>query len=183
MKEEKIKEIIDKYLDKSLSKGSNQLPGKIEKEMTDINQDLSKEWKIWLPINSTVSDEDIREIEGKIKHKLPKDYKIFLKHKHFYNLQISEVSFCSHPINIWKNKLLENIFNGYPNEYLIDKGYIPFADWSDWGLLCFNTNLNKNDNNYPIVLWDHEIPDEAWKHYNDFFDLIIKIDIEEESKK
>ena len=73
------------------------------------------------------------------------------------------------------------IFDGYPREYLIDKGYVPFADWSDWGLLCFDTNRNTNDHNYPIVLWDHEIADEVQDLYKNFYDLLVKLDEEEKN--
>lgn len=71
------------------------------------------------------------------------------------------------------------IFDGYPTEFLIEKGYVPFAVWSDWGLLCFDTNRNKEDNNYPVVLWDHETADEVNDEYKDFFDLLTEIDLEE----
>ena len=107
-----------------------------------------------------------------------KDYKTFLKHKHFSELQISEISFCEHPVNSWRASLTEMIFDGYPKEFLIDKGYIPFANWSDWGMLCFDTNKNQNDKNYPIVLWDHELADEVQYQYEDFYDMIEKIDQE-----
>lgn len=37
---------------------------------------------------------------------------------------------------------MEMIFDVYPTEFLIEKGYVSFAEWSDWGLLCFDTNRN-----------------------------------------
>ena len=180
MKEEVIKSIIDKYLKKWVDKGLNKLPGQIEVEMSDPNQDKKEEWRIWFPIDSKVSDNEIDEIERKIGHKLPNDFKTFLKHKHFYNLHISDVSFCGHPINSWGEKFTKMIFDSYPTEYLIEKGYIPFADWSDWGLLCFDTNRSKENNNYPIVLWDHEVEDEVQEQFMDFYELMLCIDKEEE---
>lgn len=159
--------------------GLNKLPVHIEKEMSDPGQKEEEEWRIWFPVASKVTNEEIEEIESKIGHKLPEDYKTFLKYKHFYDLSISEVSFCRHPVNVWRTKLLEMIFEGYPAEYLIDKGYIPFADWSDWGLLCFDTNRSKENKNYPIVLWDHEIAEEVQDQYKDFYDLIVNIDGED----
>lgn len=181
MKEQTIKNIIDTYLKKWVDLKLNTLPGQIETEMSDPSQDEKEEWRIWFPINSKVTDNEIKEIEGRIGHMLPDDYKTFLKHKHFYELHISEVSFCRHPVNTWRSGLTEMIFDGYPTEYLIEKGYIPFADWSDWGLLCFDTNRNQSDHNYPIVLWDHEIADEVQEQYKDFYDLITKLD--EEGRK
>ena len=179
MKEKKIKDIIDTYLKKWVDLELNKLPGQIETEMSDPSQDKKEEWRIWFPIDSKVTDDEIEEIEGRISYKLPDDYKIFLKHKHFNELHISEVSFCRHPVNTWIAKLTEMIFDGYSTEYLIEKGYIPFADWSDWGLLCFDTNRNKENNNYPIVLWDHETADQVQDEYKDFYDLITNLDLEE----
>ena len=178
MKEKTIKNIIDTYLKKWLDIGLNKLPGQIETEMSDPSQDKKEEWRIWFPIDSKVTDDEIEEIEGQIGSKLPDDYKVFLKHKHFYDLHISEVSFCRHPVNTWRARLTEMIFDGYQTEYLIEKGYIPFADWSDWGLLCFDTNRNKENNNYPIVLWYHETADEVKDEYKDFYDLITNLDLE-----
>lgn len=179
MKEKTIKDIIDTYLKKWVDIELNKLPGQIETEMSDPSQDKKEEWRIWFPIDSKVTGDEIDEIEGRIGYKLPDDYKTFLKHKHFYELHISEVSFCRHPVNTWRAKLTEMIFDGYPTEYLIEKGYIPFADWSDWGLLCFDTNRCKENNNYPIVLWDHETADEVQEEYKDFYDLITNLDLEE----
>ncbi len=71
------------------------------------------------------------------------------------------------------------IFDGYPTEYLIEKGYIPFADWSDWGLICFDTNKSKENNNYPIVLWDHEMANEVQNQYKNFYNMITKLHEEE----
>jgi hypothetical protein len=177
--EQKIKAIIDIYLQKWIDIELNTLPVQIEPEMTDQNQNKIEDWNFWYPINSTVTDSEIEDFEKQVGYVLPTDYKTFLKHKHFYELHISEVSFTSHPVNTWRVKQTEIIFEGYPAEYLIEKGYLPFANWSDWGLLCFDTNSNKEDNNYPIVLWDHEIADEVEPKYTDFLDLMNKTDAEE----
>ena len=178
MKEQIIKSIIDTYLKKWVEIGLNKNPIQIEIEMSDPNQDMNEELYTWFPIDSKVTKSEIEEIENRIGYEFPLSYKLFLKHKHFYELHISEVSFCEHPINTWRASQIEKIFNGYPTEFLIEKGYIPIADWSDWGLICFDANRNKIDKNYPVVLWDHEI-DEFVDKYKDFEDLIIKIDQEE----
>lgn len=178
MREQTIKNLIDIHLRKWVDMGINQLPVQIETEMSDLNQDMSEEWRTWFPVNSKITDEEINDIENRIGYEFPEDYKTFLKHKHFYELQISEISFCEHPVNSWRASLTEMIFDGYPKEFLIDKGYIPFANWSDWGMLCFDTNKNQNDKNYPIVLWDHELADEVQYQYEDFYDMIEKIDQE-----
>jgi hypothetical protein len=177
--EQKIKTIIDTNLQRWIDLKLNTLPVEIETEMTDQDQHKIEGWSFWYPIDSRVTDSEIEDFEKQVGHILPTGYKTFLKHKHFYELHISEVSFTSHPVNTWRAKQVEMIFEGYPAEYLIEKGYLPFANWSDWGLLCFDTNSNKEDNNYPVVLWDHEVADKFEAKYLDFFDLLIKIDAEE----
>lgn len=183
MNEQKIKHIINTHLKIWQELKLNKIPGQIESEMSDPNQDPTEEWRIWFPIDSKATDEEIEKVEKRIGSKLPDDYKTLLKHKHFYDLHISEASFCRHPVKTWTSKLTEMIFESYPTEYLTEKGYIPFADWSDWGLLCFDTNRGKTDNNYPIVLWDHETPDQVEDQYRNFFDLIINLDLEESINK
>lgn len=178
MKEQIIKNIIEIYLKKWVDDELNQWTSEIEPEMADSKQDKSDDCKIWFPIDSKVTDNEIEEFEGRIGYEFPNDYKRFLKHKHFYELQISQASFCGHPVNTWRESLSEMIYDTYPTNF-IGIGYIPFAIWSDWGLLCFDTNRNRDDKNYPIVLWDHEMTDEFTDLYKDFFDLIIKLDEEE----
>ena len=179
MKEQTIKNIIDQYLKKWVDNELNSLPINIEPEMADPNQDKNEEWKTWFPIDSKVTNTEIEEIENRIGHKFPKDYKTFLKHKHFYELQISEASFCENPINTWRASLSEMIFNGFSSGFLIEKRFIPFANWSDWGVLCFDTNRNKDDGNYPVVLWDHKAANQFQDKYNDFYELITILDQEE----
>jgi hypothetical protein len=176
-----IQSIIDKYLQKWITLGLNYLPSKIDIEMTDINIEQKEDWTIWFPIESKISDNDVIEFANIIGHKLPKDYITLLQHKHFYELHISEASFFKLPINSWEKELSYMILKAYPPEFLIGKGLIPFADWSDWGLLCFDTAQECIDNNYAIVLWDHESPFETEPFANNFYELIVKLN-EEESK-
>jgi hypothetical protein len=112
---------------------------------------------------------------------LPKDYTTLLQHKHFYDLHIFEASFFKLPVNSWEKDLSDMILNAYPPEFLIGRGLIPFADWLDWGLLCFDTTKECVDNNYSIFLWDHESPFETEKFANNFYELLVKLN-EEENK-
>lgn len=176
MKEQTIKTIINTYLKKWIDSGLNKIPQEIEPEMSDPNQDKKEEWRTWFPIKSKVTDSEINELESRIGYKLPNDFIIFLKQQHFYELYISEAAFCSHPVNSWRAKMTGLIFDSYPRIFLIEKGYIPFAQWSDWGLLCFDTNKNKGDNDYPVVLWDHEAADKVQHLYNNFYELLLTLD-------
>jgi len=174
-----IATIIDKHLKIWIDNGINLLPIKIEAEMVNPSELPNNEgWQKWYPIDSTVTDNEIEYIENELGFRLPSSYKTFLKHKHFYELYISDARFSGQEIKNWNQHLLKMAFNGYPKEFLIDKGYIPFADWNDWGLLCFDTNESCVDNEYPIVLWDHESWDKFEPFSYNFLNLLIKLDTE-----
>lgn len=164
-----IEELVDKRLSFWMETELNQLPCDIEEEMLAPVQP-DEEWKFWLPVQSTVTDAELQELEKEIGFIFPDDFKIFLKHKHFYELQIAEVSFCPHPVNTWKASLREMMFETYPREFLFDKGYVPFAVYSDWGLLCFDTH-----NHNTIVRWDHEDENSFEYQYKSFDELLSEI--------
>lgn len=177
MKESSIPAIIDKHLQLWVDKGLNALPKKTEPEMANSNEPMDEEgWQTWYPINSTVTDSEIEDLEQQLGYRLPDSYKTFLKHKHFCELYISEAHFSGHEIRSWRRHLIDMAFDGYPREFLIDKGYIPFADWSDWGLLCFDTNNSGAGNEYPIVRWDHESWNEFEPFSENFYSLISELD-------
>ena len=171
-----MEEIIDKYLMDLVKNGLNSYPGQIEPEMEVINQNKNDSWSAWLPIDSKAKDAEIIELECRIGYKFPKSYKLFLKHKHFYELFVGECEFCKHPVNNWRACLSEMILDGYPKELLIDKGRIPFANWSDWGLLCFDTTKGVLDNDYPIVLWDHDVSHIFKPMFENFKTMMIELD-------
>lgn len=176
MTDKVIENIIDTYLQRSIDTGLNSLSGNVEPEMRMPDSSNEDGQRGWLPVTSKVTDEEINEFEGRLGHKLPADYILFLKYKHFYELNISEASFCSHPVNTWRASLTEMIFNGYNKKYLIERGLIPFAHWSDWGLLCFDVNRNFLTAHYPIVLWDHETVDWHEDFCISFRSLLKKLD-------
>ncbi|SHL72101.1 SMI1 / KNR4 family (SUKH-1) [Chitinophaga jiangningensis] len=180
IKNKKLQEIIDIHLQACIDNGLNIAYGEIESEMASPVQDSTKEYRKWLPIKSEITEDELQKFEEELGHKLPTDYKAFLQHKHFYELYISEASFCKHPVNKWNNYLKKMILDGWPHKYLIDKGYVHFADWSDWGALCFDTNRKTEDNNYPVVLWDHDRPLEIQEISQNFTSLILKLDNEHE---
>jgi hypothetical protein len=177
MTNNQIEKIIDKHLQNWIDKGLNKLPDATEPEMAKSDEPIDDEgWQTWHPITSTISDTEIQELEEQLKVKLTTQYKSFLKYKHFYELYINQARFSGQEIRTWRRHLVDMAFDRYPREFLIDKGYLPFADWSDWGLLCFNTNKPSTDNEYPIVLWDHERWEEFEEFSTDFNSLLVKLD-------
>lgn len=148
-------------------------------EMIDETRVRRDDWVPWKPIKSTVSDNDLFEIEKLTGKQFPESYKEFLKYKHFYELDVPnpmEVVFFRHPIRDWKDEFISYYSYDWVQEKLIDNGYIPFAYHQDWGIVCFDTNRNKDTREYPIIMIDHElvfdepIPSEDFG--DDFVDMI-----------
>ena len=173
-----MKKIIDHYLTKLVERGINAIPGRVEVEMADRQQDPHEEWRTWYPIPSQVTDGELNALERKIGYPLPKTYRQFLKYKHFYALPLWECSFAPHPVAGWQKSLLDKM-RLHPPEYLTERGRIPFADWSDWGLLCFDTTAECEDHDYPVGLWDHEREAEFERKYVNFEQMLIALDREE----
>jgi hypothetical protein len=178
-----IEGIIDNHLNMLIEPGLNIAYTDIEPEMLTSTHENGDAKKFWLPIPSKVTDEEILAFEARLGHKLPTDYIAFLKYKHFYELSISEASFCAHPVNTWQASLSRMIFEGHSRKYLLDRALIPFANWSDWGLLCFDVNRNFFTARYPIVLWDHETPDWHEDFCISFRSLIKKLDADDKKSR
>ncbi|WP_264788147.1 SMI1/KNR4 family protein [Aureispira anguillae] len=157
MNEKEIFEYVDRSLS-SLKKADlmSRPHANMPIEMIDRSVEQKSDWIPWKAIPSKVTDQDISELENRIKLKYPKLYIDFLKYKHFYELEnVAEITFFKHCIRDWKSNLTEYYFEYWAPEEIIEKGFIPFADYSDWGIVCFDTNRMKN-NDCPIVMFDHE---------------------------
>ncbi|MBO0360198.1 SMI1/KNR4 family protein [Hymenobacter sp. BT186] len=128
-------------------------------EMQDETGTSEDDWLPWKPVPSTVTDSDITELEAKTKLRYPDLYKEFLHYKHFYDLwPQQEINFFRHGIYEWKAKLLARYFDAWDPSKLIEQGLIYFADYSDWGIVCFDANSqNKEDHDCPVVMIDHEL--------------------------
>lgn len=139
-------------------------------EMIDIAIEQKSDWIPWKAVPSKVTDEDILELENLIGLKYPRLYIDFLKYKHFYELEnVAEISFFKHCIRDWKSNLTEFYFDYWAPEEIIKKGFIPFADYSDWGIVCFDTNRMIN-NDCPIVMFDHETLYDEKVKFEEFYD-------------
>ncbi len=160
-----MKELIDTALAYWESEELNCHPGDIPKEM--ITSKTEDDWNYWKAIESKVTDEEIKELEEYLNVTFPPTYVELLKYKHFIELQIGEVSVLPHPSFGWRASITDAVFGGYPRELLIDKGYMPFANYSDWGLWCFGLKEKNEVGEYPIYQWDHERPEEFVKVADD----------------
>lgn len=132
-------------------------PGDIPAAMLDPSIPVRSGCQGWKPIVSTITDDDINQFENKIGHPLPLSYRAYLKYKHFYSLRLPDhaVNLPDHlPDNF--EKLDDLIFHCYEPELLIGRNYIYFADFNDYGLLCFDADKPMPENEYPVVYIDHE---------------------------
>jgi hypothetical protein len=152
-----IASLVDEALADRERKKLNCHPGMVPESMQ--TGEVEGDWKYWRALKSTVSEQDLEELERLLGVRISKQYQEILQHKHFIELQIGEVSFFSHPVDSWMSTIRTAVFEGYPKEFLIEKGYLPFADYSDWGLLCFRITERNADGEYPVYLWDHECPE------------------------
>lgn len=126
-------------------------------EMRDETRAAEDDWIPWKPIPSTVTDADLRELEERLNRRYPNLYKAFLQYKHFYELWSKKITFFRHGIYEWKAELLDRYFTFMDPARLIGQGYVYFADYDDWGVICFDTNQqNPQDGDCPVILIDHD---------------------------
>ena len=171
-----LEKIIDDALDKMakeeilMSRPDPNMPI----EMFDPNIPSESDWKGWKPIPSVLDDSDLNKLEKMIGIELPLSYRHFLKHKHFYELEISDyaVNLHAHLPDKSLESFKELFFEYFDPGYLIEKGLIYFADFQDYGLLCFDSNIKRENNEYPIVFIDHEDLTTKHNYSNDFKELM-----------
>lgn len=150
-----MKEVVDKYFDfmKTLN-GCFSNEAAVLKEMIDESRESKFEGTIvWKAIGSTITEEELKKLEKLFEKILPESYKLFLKYRHYIELQIGEVSFYrSVPNSIVRDA--KRRLEGYYKE-LVSRGYIPIAELVDYGVLCFDTTSEKTMD-YPLVRFDIE---------------------------
>ena len=96
-------------------------------------------------------------------------------YKHFYQLSIPDFAVNLHThlpdenLDGFKEFLYE-----YEPESLIEKGLIYFADFQDYGLLCFDSTEKRENNDYPIVYIDHEELSIKHHYANNFKEMLLE---------
>lgn len=146
-------------------------------EMLNTSIEGEDDWKVWKPIPTNLKIEDFKVLEKAIGFKLPESYKHFLSYKYFYELRLINHS-IQFPTNLPDQRiesLKEFIIETTEGEKLLKKGYIYFANFNDYGFLCFNTNQTVKDNEYEIVFFDHEDIKIA-HHYTENFKNLMESD-------
>lgn len=152
----KLEKIIDESLVFWVAQELNCLPEIPPKDMSIDKKAKDDDWYFWKPIISLVTDKEIIELEEYINIRFPQEYKQLLKYKHFLELNIGQVNFIPHPSFGWQACITDTVLVFDTKEMILDRGYLPFASYSDWGFWCFGLNERSTDNECPIYLWDHE---------------------------
>ena len=173
---ERIEQLVDQALDAMLAKEPilRMSPGNIHPDMLDGTITPLDDWRGWKPIPSIITDADLDRLERDMGVALPGSYKHFLKHKHFLSLRLPDIAIQlpHHPPDSELQELRTLIFNSWDPDVLIGRKYIYFADFHDYGLLCFDANKPGSVNEYPVVWIDHEDLEVALDYASDFRDLL-----------
>jgi hypothetical protein len=178
--EKPIRSIVDRSLGSALEAGVNNWPSDVHPLMSDAQPSpyADEGYTNWLPIASTVTDEQLASVEALIGYQLPTDYKAFLQYKHFYELLIGQAEFFAHAAGDWMDSLLSEYQLNQPASPL-HKNLIPFASWGGTGdLLCFDVSRNNESCDYPVVVWDHESADYFEDFSLNFSHLLVQLDAE-----
>lgn len=152
-----LRAIIDRSLERWVAEHLNYLPMAIPPDMA--TGQMQDDWSCWLPIDSSVTPEELALLEQELQVAFPPQYRSLLQHKHFMELHVGEVGFFSHPSTGWQDSIKKHVLKGWPREWLLDKGFLPFAEYSDWGLWCFSTREVDPFGEYAVYLWDHDRPE------------------------
>lgn len=169
-----LEHIIDNSFAEMAKDKSMKMPGKIPEEMLDLSIPASDDWRGWKPIKSIITDEDLNKLEKRLTLHLPLSYRHFLKYKHFFELSLPDyaIQFPSHLPDKNLYWFIDRVFQSWEPEYLIGRNYIYFADFNDYGLLCFDANEPRENNEYKIVFIDHEDLETVHEYATNFRELM-----------
>ena len=133
-------------------------PGRIPDSMRDPSIPPSNDWIGWQPVPSTVTDQDLDELEAETGLKYPAPYREFLQYEHFVGLTELAIRFERHLIGAWRETLKNVYFRSWPRERIADRGLLPFGSESlmDAGPVCFDTRKPAPRDDWSVVFWDHE---------------------------
>lgn len=124
--------------------------------MVDSSLAPRNDWRPWKPVESTVTDEALNRLERTIGLRFPPSYRVFLKCRHFYEVEAVGLAFEPHVIGRWEDTLLD-AYDAWMPDRIIDIGLIPFGReaFFDAGPVCFDTRGQADGAECPVVYWDH----------------------------
>lgn len=173
-----VKQVIDKYFDfMEEIRGNQYIAEEVPEIMTDHRYlSANNETVYWKPLPSTVSDTQLYLLEEFLGHRLPPSYKAFLQYLYFVELPLGlpRISFFKSIPGDWLDSMKEGII-GYPAD-LMDRGYLPIADYNDYGVVCFDSHSSEMPSiEYAIVWLDHADNYTQPRHLADNFRALFEI--------
>jgi len=143
-------------------------------EMIDNSIDSEEDYIGWKAIKSKITIHEISKLEKDLKCKLPKSYKAFLQYKYLLELNLSDCAIRIH--NVLPTSKLESLkklnLKYHLSEEIIGKGYFYFADFYDLGLLAFDTNIPKEENEFEVIFIMHDDFENKYIYANSFKELL-----------
>ena len=170
-----IHSVIDKVLDFNNSIAGLQEPIYIvPNEMIREKHPKYDEIVFWKPTPANISQANFLAYENKIGFTLPDTYKDFLSYKYFISLNFGHEAIFFRHTSSWAEDYYEIIEN-YGFENILERGLIPFANDTDQGLFCFDTNNVLFDNEYRIVTYDKNFEEQCYGQFT-FIELIEELE-------
>jgi hypothetical protein len=155
-----IRSAADSYFSLIVEQGVNWYPEHlVPAEMRASEVDQDEGLVAWKPMPSQVRNTDVAEVEAALKTSLSPQFVELLGYKHFMELHLGDMWLFAHPLLDWQDVLIKQVFESHPRKLLIDKGFLPFAGWSDWGRYCFSLNQRYPSGEYAVYQWDHSDPE------------------------
>jgi hypothetical protein len=140
----------------------------------------------WKPVDSTVTEADIRELQTAIGGTYPALYVDFLQYRHFYELDdAAGYSFLQHDSREWKATLWDQYFALQEPGTLRQQGYIQFAYDLELNPISFDFNNRTSggqDCAVVRVLDIYQDPAPTQRLYGSFFDLLLALRAAQEQR-
>ena len=150
-----FKEVVDKYYEMINELGGMSLPNEsIPMQMLDLDRTSKFEGiNYWKRIDSTITNNELVEMEKFYSAKLPNQLKKFIQDKFYLDLEFGDFAFRIFELtpelklDHWKNEILENYENMNSN------GYLVFGE-TDSSVLCLNAKEFQDPEKFEVGLID-----------------------------
>ena len=152
-------ELVHAYVDKSFRwlerHGLNKWPGTPPETMWAGDQN-SDGWRPWRVVPSTVTPQELDELETEHGLPYPPIYRRFLEYLRFVDLAAFGLDFERHLPGEWQ-ATLRHLYRAFDPQRTVKVGLLPFGRerLADAGLVCFDTRQRHPDGDSPVV-WDHD---------------------------
>jgi len=130
----------------------------------------------WKPVENSISEEDINDLEKQLNITIPVSYKNYLKYKHYYEIfWDTNVFLYAKPKNGWKQILIDN--NQNTEKIILEKGYFAIGRYSDYGEIALKLGNNETEE-LEIVMFDcktGKVGEKLAENFTCFLEQILKL--------